>query len=90
MDDHNNKNKNIAFALQRLHHMALVQVACLIVYWNILWKRVSKYMLNHNMIEEREQMTQEIISKLIGSDKCRSIIQMSAKAFIDIIMWYIS
>ena len=84
MDGQNFENENVAFTLQRVHHMALIQVACLIVYWNILRRRVSKNKLTRDMMEEREQVRQEIMSKLIGSNKCRSIIRMGAKAFIDL------
>ena len=84
MDGENFENENVAFTLQRVHHMALIQVACLIVYWTILWRRVNKNKLTRDMMEEREQVRHEIMSKLIGSNKCRSIIRMGAKAFIDL------
>ncbi|XP_039134372.1 putative nuclease HARBI1 [Dioscorea cayenensis subsp. rotundata] len=71
--------------LQRLHHLAAIQVIMLVISWIARRKKEHKHVNNQIARELRlhgDQARDELMSHLLSSDLCHNMIRMSPRAFL--------
>ena len=67
--------------------MAISHVVCLVAYWLIFWKRPQRRQVTYsisNLSLERWSVRDELMKEIIGNKKCRDIIYMGPRAFLDL------
>ena len=65
-----------------MHHLSVIKVACMIMYWVGLRRRKQKNTITRDVRVEGEIVRSELMTRITTNDKCRSIIRMSPAAFV--------
>ena len=67
--------------------MAIAYVVCLVAYWLILRKRPQRRQVTYSISSlslERRSVRDELMREIIENKKCRDIIRMGPRAFLDL------
>ena len=77
-----NINRQAFIKLQRMHHLSVAKVICIIMYWVGLRRHKQKNTITRDVRLKGENVRSELMTPITTNDRCRSIIRMSHVAFI--------
>ena len=80
--DGQNIEDNKFLKLQRLHHLAVIRVVCIITYWFGLSRRKLKDKVHRAVGLEADKIRSNLLKRFLTDKESWSIIRMSPLAFI--------
>lgn len=77
-------NEEIRSKFIQLLHMMVIQISCFVVLLTALTYKSRRSQVTSRIIEHRERVRNEIMKQIVGTNRCRDIIRMGPRAFLNL------